>query len=139
MWPRECNYFLNLPRYETNQRIIFVNLCHERNSYRWFKYPRHGHHHRQLQKEKNRILIVDDDPEVTESFGLVLEDSGLFQVAKYSDPMLALSNFRPNLYDVVLLDVKMPNVDSFGLYNKMKRIDSKVKVFFICIYDKQEA
>ena len=90
------------------------------------------------KRKKNRILIVDDDPEVTESFGLVLEDSGLFQVAKYSDPMLTLSNFRPNLYDVVLLDVKMPNVDSFGLYDKMKRIDSKVKVYFICIYNKQE-
>jgi PleD family two-component response regulator len=70
---------------------------------------------------------------------MVLEDSGLFQVAKYSDPVLALSNFRPDLYEVVLLDVKIPKVDSFELYDKMKRIDSKVKVYFICIYDKKEA
>jgi DNA-binding NtrC family response regulator len=88
--------------------------------------------------KKNRVLIVADDPEVTESFGLVLEDSGLFQVATFSDPMLALSNFRPDLYDVVLLDVKMPNVDSFELYDKMKKIDSKLKVYFMGIYDNEE-
>ena len=46
------------------------------------------------KKAKARILIIDDDPEITESFGLVLEDSGLFQVEKYTDPTLALSNFR---------------------------------------------
>ncbi len=88
--------------------------------------------------KKGRILIVDDNPEVTESFGLVLEDSGLFQVAKYSAPRLALSNFRPDQYDLVILDVKMPNVDSFELYDEMKRIDSKLKVCFIGIYDNEE-
>ncbi|MDQ3970340.1 MAG: response regulator [Thermoproteota archaeon] len=66
-------------------------------------------------------MIIDDDPEITESFGLVLEDSGLFHVEKYNDPELALSNFKPDLYDVVLLDVKLPNVDSFELYDKMKK------------------
>jgi hypothetical protein len=42
-------------------------------------------------KEKARVLIVDDDPEITESFGLALEDSGFFQIAKYTDPLIDLS------------------------------------------------
>ena len=56
------------------------------------------------KEKKARVLIVDDDPEITESFGLALEDSGLFQVEKYTDPLIALSNLKPNQYDVVLLD-----------------------------------
>lgn len=51
--------------------------------------------------KKGSILIVDDDPEITESFGLVLEDSGLFLVEKFTDPMLALSNFKPDTYDLL--------------------------------------
>jgi DNA-binding response OmpR family regulator len=69
---------------------------------------------------------------------LVLEDSELFQVVTYSDPMLALSNFTADLYDMVILDVAMPNVGGFKLYDKMKSIDSKLKVCFIDINDNNE-
>jgi PleD family two-component response regulator len=89
--------------------------------------------------KKARILIVDDDPEITESFGLVLEDSGLFHVEKYTEPVQALSNLKPDSHDLVLLDVNLPNVDSFELYDKMKKIDSKLKVFFLVIYDNEES
>jgi DNA-binding response OmpR family regulator len=48
-------------------------------------------------------LIVDNDPDITKSFGLALEDSGLFEkVELCNDPVLALSNFRPDTYDIVL-------------------------------------
>jgi two-component system catabolic regulation response regulator CreB/two-component system response regulator ChvI len=70
---------------------------------------------------------------------LVLEDSGLFRVEKYTDPKAALSNFKPDVYDLVLLDIELPNVDSFELYDKMKRIDKKLKVCFIGIYDNEES
>jgi two-component system, OmpR family, response regulator ChvI len=66
---------------------------------------------------------------------LALEDSGLFQVEKYTDPLIALSNLKPNQYDVLLLDIKMPNIDSFKLYAKMKKVDSKLKVCFIGLYN----
>jgi CheY-like chemotaxis protein len=91
------------------------------------------------KKTKPRILVVDDDPEVTESFSLVLEDSGLYQVTKYTDPLLALSNFMPNAFDLVLLDIKMPKIDSFELYNKMKKMDGNLKVCFIGTYDNKES
>jgi CheY-like chemotaxis protein len=91
------------------------------------------------QVKKARILVVDDDPEVTESLGLVLEDSGLYHVTKYTDPLLALSNLKPGNYDLVILDIKMPNIDSFELYDKMKMIDSKLKVCFIGTYDNEES
>ena len=86
-------------------------------------------------RNKKRILIVDDEVDITLSFSLALEDSGLFEVETYNDPLLALSNYRPNSYDLLLLDMKMPNMNGFELYDKIKRIDNKVKVCFISAYD----
>ena len=86
-------------------------------------------------RNKKRILIVDDEVDITLSFSLALEDSGLFEVDTYNDPLVALSNYRPNSYDLLLLDIKMPNMNGFELYDKIKRIDNKVKVCFISAYD----
>jgi DNA-binding response OmpR family regulator len=80
---------------------------------------------------KKRILIIDDEVDITLSFGLALEDSGLFEVDTYSDPLVALANYRPNAYDMLLLDVRMPVMNGFEFYDKIKIIDDKVKVCFI--------
>ena len=84
---------------------------------------------------KKRILIVDDEVDITLSFSLALEDSGLFEVESSNDPLVALSNYRPNYYDLLLLDIRMPHMNGFELYDKIKRIDNKVKVCFISAYD----
>lgn len=70
---------------------------------------------------------------------MALADSGLFHVDKYTDPLLALSNLKPSNYDLVLLDTEMPNIDSFELYAKMKKIDSNLKVCFIGTFDNDES
>jgi two-component system catabolic regulation response regulator CreB/two-component system response regulator ChvI len=80
---------------------------------------------------KKRILIVDDEADITLSFSLALEDSGLFEVDAYNDPLVALSNYRPNSYDLLLLDIKMPEMNGFELYDHIKKLDHKVKVCFI--------
>jgi two-component system, OmpR family, response regulator ChvI len=87
------------------------------------------------ERRKNKILIVDDDPDITKTFSLVLEDSGLYEVDTYNDPKVALQNFRPNFYDLLLLDVRMPRMTGFELYDNMEKIDNKVKVCFISAYD----
>jgi DNA-binding response OmpR family regulator len=84
---------------------------------------------------KKRVLIVDDEPYITRSFSLTLEDSGLFEVIICNDPLVALSNFRPNSYDLLLLDVRMPGMNGFELYDEIKKIDNKVKICFISAYD----
>jgi DNA-binding response OmpR family regulator len=81
-------------------------------------------------RKNKRILLVDDEPDVTYTLEIVLEDKG-FMVDSYTDPTLALSNFRPGLYDLLLLDIRMPTINGFDLYQKMKEIDSNVKICFL--------
>jgi two-component system, OmpR family, response regulator ChvI len=84
---------------------------------------------------KKRLMIVDDEADITNSFSLALEDSGLFVVDTYNDPLVALSNYRPNSYDLLLLDIKMPKMNGIELYDQIKKLDNNVKVCFISAYD----
>ena len=80
--------------------------------------------------KKKRILIVDDESDVDMVLKRVFEQSG-FNADSYDDPILALENFKAGSYDLVLLDIKMPEMDGFNLYQKMKKIDSKINVCFL--------
>lgn len=82
---------------------------------------------------KGRILIVDDEPEIAQIFALALEDKG-FIVDIYHDPLAALSKFKTDLYDLVLLDIRLPNIDGFELYDKIRNMDKRIKVCFISAY-----
>src|ERR671917_1605846 len=77
-----------------------------------------------------KILFVDDEPDIIYSIKRVLEANG-FVVDSYTDPILALSNFKPRLYDLLILDIKMPKISGLDLYQKMKEIDSNVKICFL--------
>src|ERR671918_103019 len=82
------------------------------------------------KKNKRKILLVDDEPDIIYSIKWVLEVNG-FVVDSYTDPTVTLSNFRPGLYDLLLLDIKMPKMSGLDLYQKMKEIDSNVKICFL--------
>jgi two-component system, OmpR family, response regulator ChvI len=88
-----------------------------------------------IDVKKGRILIVDDDTDITNSFSLCLEDTGLFEVVTYNDSVEAISNFKADSYDLVLLDIKMPKLNGFELCEKMKVVDSKVRVCFVSAFD----
>jgi two-component system response regulator ChvI len=90
-----------------------------------------NHNQQSTQKLKKRILAVDDEPDVTLTLKLSLEETGLFDVDAFNDPELALSNFKPEVYGLLLLDFKMPKMNGYELYDKIKNIDDKVKVCFI--------
>jgi DNA-binding response OmpR family regulator len=77
-----------------------------------------------------KILIIDDEPDVVLTLRMALEQNG-FRTDSCSDPTLAYKNFRAGVYDLVLLDIKMPNVDGFQLYQKIKRTDGRVKICFL--------
>ena len=82
----------------------------------------------------NKILIVDDEPDITLTLGKGLEQGG-YDVDTFNDPLVALSNFKPDTYRLLILDIKMPNMTGFELYRKIKDIDSKAKVCFITAFE----
>ena len=88
-----------------------------------------------IKTRKNKILLVDDDPDITDTFSMGLEDTGLFEVETYNDSIEALSNFKPFLFDFILLDIKMPMMSGFELCDKIKKLDGNVKVCFISAFD----
>ena len=77
-----------------------------------------------------RILVIDDEPDVNISLRKVLENNG-FVVDSYENPLLALDNFKPHYYDLLILDIKMPDMNGFSLYREIKRLDQKMKVCFL--------
>ena len=77
-----------------------------------------------------RILVVDDEYDTNLTLKVVLEDSG-FKVDSFTDPLAALQNFKSGLYDLALIDVKMPGMHGFGLYNEIRKFDIKVKICFL--------
>jgi two-component system, OmpR family, response regulator ChvI len=81
-----------------------------------------------------RILIVDDEPDIISVFKMVLEIND-FEVDAYNDPSLALSNFKQNAYGLVILDIRMPHINGFELYKKIRTIDDKVNVCFMTAFD----
>ena len=88
-----------------------------------------------MTDKKKRILIVDDVPDITSSFQSALRDNGFEQVDTVNDPVLALKNFRAGSYDLLIIDIVMPEMDGFELYEGIRKIDTKVKVCFITAYE----
>jgi CheY-like chemotaxis protein len=93
---------------------------------------------KEQQRFWKRVLIVDDDADVTLTFKEVIEDSNnntdvnkRIEVYTSNDPIVALTEFKPNFYDLLLVDINMPNMDGFELCEKILAIDINVKVCFM--------
>lgn len=81
-----------------------------------------------------KILVVDDDPSITFTFKTILEKEG-FQVAAFNDSSQAASKFRAGLYDVALIDIRMPKMNGFELYREIRKKDNQIRICFITAYE----
>src|SRR5215813_14669543 len=79
---------------------------------------------------KQRILIVDDESDITTALKIYLEIQG-FQVDTFTDPVNALAQFKAGFYHLLILDIKIPEMNGFQLYTEIKKKDNTVKVFFL--------
>ena len=83
--------------------------------------------------EKNtrkKILFVDDEPDITWLSKTVLERNG-FEVQAFESPIPVLENFKPGSYDLLVIDIKMREMDGFELYDKLRKIDNNINVCFL--------
>ena len=77
-----------------------------------------------------RIMVVDDEDDLTLFYRMSLEYYG-FEVETFNDPRRALSSFKPDYYDLIILDIKMPYIDGFELYRKIKEKDPNANACFL--------
>ena len=80
-------------------------------------------------KSKAKILIIDDNKDITDLFSIFLESNG-YIVNAYTNPVEAFNNFSKNSHDLIVLDLKMPKMDGMTLYHRIKEIDDKVIICF---------
>jgi DNA-binding response OmpR family regulator len=78
-------------------------------------------------KNHKRIMIIDDDVDITNLFKIFLEGNG-YNIDAYTSPIEGIKNFRKNSHDLILLDLKMPEMNGMTLYRKIKEIDDTVVV-----------
>jgi CheY-like chemotaxis protein len=91
---------------------------------------------KEQQRFWKRILIVDDNVDITTTFKTAIEDSNdgndnRIKVYTANDPVVALSEFKQNFYDLLLVDINMPHMNGFQLSEKILAIDINVKVCFM--------
>jgi CheY-like chemotaxis protein len=90
------------------------------------------------QRFWKRILIVDDDEDITITFKAGIEEHNnntdankRIEVYTSNNPVIALSEFKPNFYDLLLVDINMPRMNGFELSEKILSIDINIKVSFM--------
>jgi two-component system, OmpR family, response regulator ChvI len=86
-----------------------------------------------LVTDTKRIMLIDDNRDVGLSFKIVLEHyyESRLKVDTFTDPRSALDNFRTGIYDLVIIDTVMPDMNGIEVYRRLKELDSKVKVCFL--------
>jgi CheY-like chemotaxis protein len=91
-----------------------------------------------MAQPKKRILVVDDERDVCRTLQLMLENYG-FDIDCYTDSTKALEKFKPNLYDLTILDIRMDEPNGFALYDELKTKDPNIKTLFITALNSVEA
>jgi DNA-binding response OmpR family regulator len=81
-------------------------------------------------------LIVDDDEDLVNLYETFLKYDG-YKVDAFTDPLDALSSFRKDVYDLVLLDLKMPEMNGVELFHELQNIDPNLLYRFITAANKE--
>jgi CheY-like chemotaxis protein len=78
-----------------------------------------------------RIMLVEDEDDIVLLFKMILESDAGLKVDSFTDPFAALNDFKSGLYDLILIDIALPKMNGIELYQKIRKLDSKVKICFL--------
>jgi DNA-binding response OmpR family regulator len=92
----------------------------------------------QINSKRIKILLLDDEEDIAILFKEGLEIMGNYDVDTYTDPLKALNSFKPRIYDLVLVDIVMPNMSGFEFYAYINKIDTECKVCFFSASENSE-
>ena len=84
---------------------------------------------------KKKILLVDDERDITTVIKRGLEETGRYTVDVFNHPKDALSSFKAGIYDLLIIDIKMPEMTGFQLYKELIKIDPNPKICFITAFE----
>jgi DNA-binding response OmpR family regulator len=84
-----------------------------------------------------RVLLVDDEHDIVQVLKLGLKLNG-FEVDGFTDPRQAVEQFQPDYYDAVLVDIRMPGIDGFEVYRRIRQKDANIKIYFLSAFDVYE-
>src|SRR3990167_3578570 len=87
----------------------------------------------QMQKKDIKILIVDDQPGMLETFTDILEDRGFF-VEVAEDGFQAIDKVKKTNYDIIFMDIRMPGINGVQTFREVKKINPKVAVIMMTAY-----
>jgi len=81
-----------------------------------------------------RIFLVDDEPDIANSLKMGLERKG-FIVSAFSDPEESLAKYKPDSYDLLLIDIRMPKLNGFDLVREIRKVDPNAVVWFLTAFE----
>ncbi|HYL66851.1 MAG TPA: response regulator [Nitrosopumilaceae archaeon] len=81
-----------------------------------------------------KILVVDDEPDIALSLKNGLTNNG-FEVDAYTEPLKALDDFKPNVYDLSLFDIRMPKMNGFELCREIKKKETNAKICLMTAFE----
>jgi CheY-like chemotaxis protein len=101
------------------------------------QYPRQQKKSSLMTRANNTIMLVDDEPDILLTYKTYLASAG-YNVNAFTDPREAIMHFEhidPNAYSLVVMDIRMPNVNGIKLYYRLKAINPKIRILFVSALD----
>lgn len=80
-----------------------------------------------------KVLVIDDDPSICKTVGLLLEDHG-YSPRTYTDPDDALAAAEKESFQIALIDLRMPAMDGVEVVERLKKIDERMSCIVMTAY-----
>jgi DNA-binding NtrC family response regulator len=81
-----------------------------------------------------KIVIIDDETEILNMLSRFLSKSGKYSVTTFANPVVAIESLKRDSYDLVLLDIMMPQMNGLEALEKIMQINADQKVIMMTAY-----